>query len=41
MSSHASDQWQDDLDLLDGAVYNCGENLIELAARFAHEKGLK
>lgn len=41
MSSHASDQWQDDLDLLDGAVYHCGENLTELAARFAKEKGLK
>lgn len=40
MSSHISEQWEDDLDLLDGAVYNSGENLIELAARFAMAKGL-
>lgn len=40
LSSHPTSRWQDDLDLLDGAVYNCGENLTERSYRFASEKAL-
>lgn len=40
LMSHRSNRWQDDLDVLDGAIYRSGEDIPALADRFAAEKGL-
>lgn len=40
LMTHQGTSWEDDMDVLDGAIYRSGEDIPALADRFAKDKGL-